>query len=207
MNKSSDTYPDWFLWIASKGLAGFLLVMLGIVVVVGAAAYYLDRRLDAIEDNLVVNPPREYQAPDLAAHTVSDFDMADVVQQATVYVPIYSHVYHNGGRPFLLESTLSVRNADARRPIYLNSVRYYNTSGELAKTYVEQVIKLAPLETIEFLVEQHDTSGGSGANFMVQWLATEPIEDPIIEAVMFGTAGAQAIAFRSPGTPLQHAAQ
>ena len=51
-------------------------------------------------------------------------------------------------------------------------------------------------------MEGKDTAGGSGANFIVDWLATERIEEPLIEAIMVGTSGTQGIAFRSAGKVL-----
>jgi hypothetical protein len=44
-----------------------------------------------------------------------------------------------------------------------------------------------------------DASGGSGANFIVQWAGPESINTPVIEAVMIGTQGSQGISFVSPG--------
>ena len=62
-----------------------------------------------------------------------------------------------------------------------------------------QIIELGPLETIEFLVERRDSSGGSGANFLVQWTAETEVDRPLIEAVMVGTAGTLGISFREAG--------
>jgi hypothetical protein len=120
-------------------------------------------------------------------------------------VPIYSHVYYDKGRPYLLEATLSIRNTDIQRPVYIRSVRYYDTKGELVKRYVDRLIQLGPLETIEFLVEAHDTTGGSGANFIVEWLATDRIDEPLIEAVMVGSSGTQGISFSRSGLNLSDA--
>jgi hypothetical protein len=53
--------------------------------------------------------------------------------------------------------------------VYVSAVEYYDTDGKLSKKPVDQLIKLDPLQTIEFLVERHDVTGGSGANFIVEW--------------------------------------
>jgi hypothetical protein len=117
-----------------------------------------------------------------------------------MYVPVYSHVYFDGGRPFLVETTLSIRNTDVSQPIYVRSVKYYNTAGKLSHTYVDQLVRVDPLETIEFLVEKRDTKGGSGANFIVEWMADdEEIDRPLIESVMVGIGGSQAICFSRSG--------
>jgi hypothetical protein len=99
----------------------------------------------------------------------------------------------------LLEATLSIRNTDLNRTIYIVSVRYYDTNGKLRRSHVDQTIRLAPLETLEFLVEEQDTVGGSGANFIVDWMAKEPVSEPIIETVMVGAVGTQGICFSSAG--------
>jgi len=116
-----------------------------------------------------------------------------------VYVPVYSHVYYQGGSPYQLETTLSIRNTDLDQAIYLNSVDYFDTSGKLVKTYLDRPIRLRPLQTIEFLVERRDSSGGSGANFLVAWLSELQVDKPLVEAIMVGTAGTQGICFARTG--------
>jgi hypothetical protein len=101
-------------------------------------------------------------------------------------VPVYSHVYEGDGRPLLLACTLSVRNTDATPPITITSVRYYDTAGQPVRDDFEQPLSLAPLASTESLVEQQDVSGGSGANFMVGWVAGTAVDEPIVEAVMVG---------------------
>ena len=41
-----------------------------------------------------------------------------------------------------------------------------------------------------------------GANFIVEWSAEGLITDPLIEAVMVGSLGAQGFAFTSRGKPM-----
>ena len=67
---------------------------------------------------------------------------------------------------------------------------------------MDRLIRLGPLATIEFLVEAQDTTGGSGANFIVEWVATEDIDEPLIEAIMVGFSGTQGISFSRTGVPL-----
>lgn len=43
---------------------------------------------------------------------------------ATIYVPVYSHVYHQDGDALSLTVTLSVRNVSDESPIVIRSVRY-----------------------------------------------------------------------------------
>jgi hypothetical protein len=99
----------------------------------------------------------------------------------------------------LLETTLSVRNTDVSRSFVLQSVRYFDTDGREVRSFLNAPLTVGPLATVEFLVEAKDTSGGSGANFVVEWLAEEKISEPIIEAVMVGLDGAHGLAFSSDG--------
>jgi len=117
----------------------------------------------------------------------------------TLYVPAYSHIYYYSKKHrILLAITLSIRNTDLTRPITITSVRYYDTPGQLIKEYLEQPLPLAPLESTDFVVEERDTRGGTGANFIVEWMAEERVNDPVVEAVMI-SSGTQGISFVSPG--------
>lgn len=120
-----------------------------------------------------------------------------------VYVPDYSHIYHGSNlRRFGLTTTLSIRNTDPDRSITVTSVRYYNTEGELDRRFLEDPRRLGPLGTVEFVVAEHDTTGGSGANFIVEWSADRPVSEPVIESVMISTRSGQGLSFTSRGVPL-----
>lgn len=199
---TKQTYPDWFLWLWERGFVVGSVIGLFLLVIVLAVAYYMEQRLEHIEEQLTYEPPRRHEPLDVDAYAADDIPAQSVAVERQVYVPIYSHVYHDGGRPVLLEATLSIRNTDLKHPLYVRSVRYYDTKGKLVKTYVDRLIRLGPLETVEFLVVKRDASGGSGANFIVDWLATDKIEEPVIEAVMVGLGSTQAISFRSSGRVL-----
>ena len=120
-------------------------------------------------------------------------------QEQTVFVPAYSHVYYRTGQEYLLAITLSVRNTSLTDSILLTSVRYYDTKGSLVKEYPKKVLQIPPMATAEFFVQDEDTSGGSGANFLVKWKAKKGVSEPIIEAVMIGTTSGQGISLISPG--------
>lgn len=118
----------------------------------------------------------------------------------TIYVPIYSHIYHDDGKKtFNLAATLSIRNTDLKHPIVITFVRYYDTNGKLVRQYLEQPIQLDALASTDFVIDSTDTSGGSGAKFIVEWIAQTEVFDPIIEAVMIGSGYHQGISFISSG--------
>ena len=175
-----------------------LLIVLSLlsVVFLVSLALYVRNSFESLEEKLGYQPPRVGQPAGNGAYGI------EILEGQTVYVPVYSHVYANGGRPHLLETTLSVRNLDPNRAISVKSVKYFDTNGELVKKYLDDELVLAPLATTEFLVEKQDVRGGSGANFIVVWDAEEPVYEPLIEAVMVGFANANSISFSSPGRGL-----
>ena len=119
---------------------------------------------------------------------------------ATVYVPVYSQVYHGPKvRPFQLAATTSVRNTDPDHPIKLVSVDYYDFNGKKVRGYVTSEIELGPLASREFQVREDDRTGGSGANFIVIWRSEAPVNVPIIVGLLIGTAAGQGISFTSRG--------
>lgn len=122
----------------------------------------------------------------------------------TLYVPVYSHIYYGGKRyggkrEYLLAVTLSIRNTDPQKAMLVTSIRYYDTAGRVLEEYLQQPLRLGPLVSTEIFVEEQDIRGGAGTNFLVEWRAEEPINVPLVEAVMVGTSGTQALSFTSPG--------
>ncbi|BAZ53210.1 DUF3124 domain-containing protein [Nostoc ellipsosporum NOK] len=123
----------------------------------------------------------------------------------TIYVPVYSHIYHyNRQEIFNLAVTLSIRNTDLNNSLIITSVRYYNSEGKLVKQYLQQPIQLDALASTDFFVDRNDTTGGLGANFIVEWVAKTKISEPVVEAVMIGTDYQQGISFTSPGKVIKN---
>ena len=122
----------------------------------------------------------------------------------TIYVPAYSHIYSgNREKPFLLTITVSIRNVDPKHPIQITTVSYYETQGKLLKQYLEKTATLAPLGSLRYIVPEGDKTGGSGANFIVEWRSDKLVNPPIVEAVMIGTQSGQGISFTSRGQVIQ----
>jgi hypothetical protein len=192
-----DKYPDWFLWALEH--FGELILAAVLVAAMGFGGLFFMGRLADIEDQLSYAPPRSYQPPDLDQYDAGDMTVEQLTERHVVYAPVYSHIYYHGGSAYPLETTLSIRNVDTSHPVYIESVEYFDTSGKLARTQVENLIKLRPLQTISFLIEQRDSTGGSGANFLVRWGSDSMIAPPLIETIMVGNAGTQAIAFARSG--------
>ena len=124
----------------------------------------------------------------------------DMSNGQTIYVPAYSHIY-SGDRekPFLLTVTLSIRNIDPRHQIEITKVNYYDTQGNIIKTYLEKPVFLRPIESIRYVIPERDKVGGSGANFIVEWKSNRFVNPPIVESIMIGTQSQQGISFTSRG--------
>ncbi|MGB6152506.1 MAG: DUF3124 domain-containing protein [Pricia sp.] len=116
-----------------------------------------------------------------------------------VYVPIYSDIYNQTrDSRTLLTATLSIRNTSIRDSLFIRKIDYYNTEGDLVRSYIDQTIYLRPMESIDYVIEQQDKAGGSGANFLIDWYSRKPLH-PLFQAVMVGGLGAQAFSFTTEG--------
>jgi hypothetical protein len=122
----------------------------------------------------------------------------------TVYVPVYSHIYRgNREQPFLLTATISIRNTDARNVITILAVDYYDSDGKFLKNYLEGPGNIKGFGSIRYVVKESDTTGGSGAKFLVKWKSAHEVSPPIIESIMIGTQTQQGISFTSRGQVIQ----
>ena len=200
----NNRHPQWLLWIMEHGVRVLILLAIAFMAFVYTQSRSnTEERLGAIEARVGSQPPRAYQPPDLGQFDARGIDTSTLEVHQAVYVPVYSHIYHDGGRPYLLETTLSIRNVDPNEPIYVSKADYFDTDGKLAKREIDRLIKLKPLQTIEFLIERHDVSGGSGANYIVEWHADDDrVHAPLVEAVMVGRSGTNAISFVRKSEPL-----
>lgn len=118
----------------------------------------------------------------------------------TVYVPAYSEVPFAPGRNLPMTVTLAIHNTDPNRPIFITSARYHGADGRLIEEFIAEPRRLEPLATAEITVESgRQTGGGIGTNFIVEWVAEEPVYEPIVEAILLNASGNQGISFISPG--------
>lgn len=143
----------------------------------------------------ITAPPAPLPAPT----TIIKVKDLDIATGQTIYVPAYSEIYYAPGRTLNLAVTLSIHNTDLEHPIVVTAVRYYNAQGQLVKDFLSQPQQLGPLGATDFFVEQQATGNGLGANFIVEWVAEQPVYEPVVEAVMIGTVSSQGISFVSPG--------
>lgn len=118
----------------------------------------------------------------------------------TIYVPIYSDIYLDvQNQKTLLAATLSIRNTSYFDSLFITKIDYFNTEGELVRNYIDNSISIAPMGTINYVIEKDDDTGGSGANFIVVLNAKSKNVKPLIQAVMIGITGNKAFSFSTDG--------
>lgn len=123
----------------------------------------------------------------------------------TTYVPIYSDIYtQTTNIQINLTATLSLRNTSFKHSIYISEVDYYNSAGELDKNFTKQPIELKPMQSIEYVIEEDDISGGTGANFIIVWASKSEQVNPLFEAIMISTQNRQGISFTSRGVSISN---
>ena len=147
--------------------------------------------------------PVQESQPARAVAPVGSGDLSIVTSQK-LYVPAYSEVYSaSGDHTWGMTVTLSIRNTNVDKPIFIGSVKYFDTNGQLVTEYVESPLRLAPMATIEYVIARNDDRGGTGANFIVRWGAEELVFEPVVEAVMISAAGTQGLSLLSPARVLE----
>ncbi len=128
----------------------------------------------------------------------------DIAVCDTVYVPIYSDIYTTTiHHRFNLTATLSIRNTSLEHAMYIDNIDYYDSHGELVREYVDSMLILRPMSSIEFVIEEDDTAGGTGANFIVDWCAEHTQVYPVLQGVMISTHGQQGISFITDGVSIK----
>jgi hypothetical protein len=147
-------------WITNKTFLAFFGALFALLFITLLIVISVATQVEDIDEKLKYIPPQTKAA---------EIPPKSMVAGQKVYVPVYSHIYAKGGKPFLLETTLSFRNSDPNEDITIASVRYYDTDGNLIKDYLKKPMLINPLATVEFLVAQKEIEGGSGANFIVEW--------------------------------------
>lgn len=130
--------------------------------------------------------------------------LADSLIQGTSYLAVYSQIYSQTEHSTHdLTATVSMRNVNRSDTIYIAKAEYFNTEGNLIRTYFDQTIYIAPMETVEIIIDERDKSGGTGANFLFQWKVKPHTHLPLFEGVMISTSGQQGLSFTTQGKLLK----
>jgi len=146
------------------------------------------------------NPNKQTRTTTEIQHVERDvLERDSVASHRKVYVPVYSNIYQRSRNDrVLLTSTLSIHNTSDTDTLYISKIDYFDTQGNLVRSYLENDIYLTTFETIEFVVDEKDDSGGSGANFFIEWYGSDNL-NPIFQGVMVGGLGNKSFSFVTEG--------
>lgn len=125
---------------------------------------------------------------------------ADSLSNGATYLPVYSEIYQSSeNKTYPLTVTVSIRNMNPTDTLYVLNAKYFNTAGDLLRSYFDSPIYLKPMETIEIVIDENDKEGGTGANFLFDWAIKKNSIEPLFEAVMISTTGQQGLSFITKG--------
>lgn len=149
------------------------------------------------------NPNQTLEGEDLFEEKAFYLDAVNPAFRDTVYVPVYSDIY-SGSRnmKYDLTATLSIRNTSLTDSLFLEQIDYYDNDGRLVRSYVEGVLLLKPMQSVQYVIEKDDQEGGTGANFIVGWGANHAHLNPVMQGVMISTEGQQGISFLTEGVSI-----
>lgn len=126
--------------------------------------------------------------------------LSDSLISGTTYLSVYSEIYsQTEHRTHYLTATVSLRNVDLVDTIYVDKAIYFDTQGKAIRTYFDQAIFIAPMETVEIVIDELDIEGGTGANFLFDWKIKPASAEPLFEGVMISTSGQQGLSFTTQG--------
>jgi hypothetical protein len=124
--------------------------------------------------------------------------------QQDVYVAAYSDIYYESEeKKTYLTVILSLRNTSFSDTLFFDKIDYYSSRGELLKSYIDKVLVLRPMESMEYIVKASEKKGGAGANFVVSYHAKSTLKNPpFIESIMMGNLDGYRFAFTSNSVPI-----
>jgi hypothetical protein len=170
-----------------KNLLGTLAMVLSLLFSCG------ERRNDAVLDSVNWSERRAVMG------------LSDTLVSGRTYLSVYSRIYSQTEHiTHDLTATVSIRNTNLRDTVYLQSATYFDTDGALVRTYFEGLIFVAPMETLEIVIDEADQEGGTGGNFLFDWKKDAASNPPLFESVMISTSGQQGISFTTTGKQLTH---
>lgn len=120
------------------------------------------------------------------------------------YLSIYSQIFSfSEHKTHNLTAMVSLRNISDTDTIYILKAEYYDSHGKSIRKYFNNPIFLLPLETTEITIDETDTTGGTGSNFIFEWKTPQNCPEPLFEAVMSSTMGQQGLSFATQAKRIQ----
>lgn len=133
-----------------------------------------------------------------------DYSLPDSLTKGTSYLSVYSQIYNQTEhKTYNLTATVSIRNVNRTDTVYIDNAEYFNTEGHAIRKYFEKTVYVAPMETIEIVIDEMDKEGGTGANFLFDWRLKPGTNEPLFEAVMISSYG-QGLSFTTEGKRIKY---
>ena len=133
-----------------------------------------------------------------------DLGTVDSLESGKTYLSVYSRIYSfTEQKTHNLTVTASIRNTSLSDTVYISKAEYYNSHGKPIQSYLDSPIYIAPLETIEIVIDEVDQKGGTGANFIFEWKKKPDTSEPLFEGVMISTYGTQGLSFTTQGIRIE----
>jgi hypothetical protein len=97
---------------------------------------------------------------------------------------------------FNVNATIFLHNTDPDHAINIVKIDFYNTSGKLAETYLQQPLKLNPSAGTRIHVKNTVTGEeGTVAHFVIQWQADTKVVEPLVRGLLMGARGTRGYSF------------
>ena len=126
--------------------------------------------------------------------------LSDSLINGSSYLSIYPQINsQTERRTHGLTVTVSMRNINGSDTIFINKAEYFNTKGSSIRTYFDETIYIAPLETVEIVIDEGDKESRTGANFIFDWTIKADSFEPYFEGIMVSTTGQQGLSFSIQG--------
>lgn len=128
--------------------------------------------------------------------SAANINEKDSLEFGKSYLSIYSQIYSiSEHRRHNLTAMASLRNTSELDTIYILRAKYYDTHGKPVREYFDYPIFLAPMETVEIIIDEIDITGGTGSNFIFEWKIPKNCPTPLFEGVMTSILGQQGLSF------------
>jgi len=136
--------------------------------------------------------------PDLYHYV--DIDNATLTYHEKVYLPLYPQDYlDQAHKSTSLMASVHIENKSHSEPIYILAVNYYNSNGNLAERLIKKTVKIYPLETLRFIINNKLTDGGNGENVIVDWGCMTKDKKPGIFMEMIMDTPDGSVSFKDEG--------
>lgn len=133
----------------------------------------------------------------------ADHLLHDSLVQGQSYLSVYSQIYgETEKRTYDLTATISMRNTSHSDTVYINKAEYFDTKGHSKRVYIQKAIYIAPMETVEIVIDEKDQVGGTGANFIFDWSKEKHSHSPLFEGIMI-SAVSRGLSFTTQGVDLE----